>query len=76
MVCGITLTLLVAEEVGGRILYISTDYVFDGNSPPYTVADVPKPLNKYGLTKLQGERAVVEADPGRGLWVKGLWNSP
>lgn len=41
------------------LIYISTDYVFDGEkTEPYTPEDTPNPLNNYGLTKLQGEEAV------------------
>lgn len=41
------------------MVYISTDYVFDGKSQKqYTPADVPNPINNYGLTKLDGEKAV------------------
>ena len=41
------------------MVYISTDYVFDGTkSEPYNVDDMPNPLNNYGLTKFQGEEAV------------------
>ena len=41
------------------LIYISTDYVFSGEkSTFYTPSDEPKPLNNYGLTKLQGEEAV------------------
>lgn len=41
------------------IVYISTDYVFDGtNTVPYKPDDIPNPINNYGLTKLQGEQAV------------------
>ncbi|KAJ9474057.1 putative Vacuolar protein sorting-associated protein 5 (putative) [Pseudozyma hubeiensis] len=42
------------------LVNISTDYVFDGSKPPYTVDDAPNPLNAYGVSKLQGERAVTE----------------
>ena len=38
----------VAKEVGAWVLYISTDYVFDGTSPPYTPESKPNPLNKVG----------------------------
>ncbi|EST07130.2 Phox homologous domain protein [Kalmanozyma brasiliensis GHG001] len=47
------------------LINISTDYVFDGSKPPYKVEDAPNPLNAYGVSKLQGERAVAEhAKPG------------
>ena len=40
------------------MLYISTDYVFDGTSPPYKPLDEPNPLNKYGKSKLGGEQVM------------------
>ncbi len=36
----------------------STDYVFDGESPPYAASAATKPSNRYGETKLLGEQAV------------------
>ena len=48
---------LVARESGARLLYVSTDYVFDGNaSTPYKEDAPPSPLSEYGRTKLWGER--------------------
>ena len=48
-------------EVGGWLVHYSTDYVFDGtNTGPYTEADPPNPINVYGRTKREGERAVRE----------------
>uniref|UniRef100_A0A1B6EB48 Methionine adenosyltransferase 2 subunit beta n=1 Tax=Clastoptera arizonana TaxID=38151 RepID=A0A1B6EB48_9HEMI len=41
------------------VLYISTDYVFDGRTPPYKTTDEPNPLNIYGKTKLEGEKVVL-----------------
>lgn len=38
-----------------KLIYISTDYVFDGNNNPYEEGDNPCPLNYYGLTKYIGE---------------------
>ena len=45
---------------GRRIIQISTDYVFDGEtSRPYRENDAPRPLSVYGRTKLDGEKAVL-----------------
>jgi len=45
-----------ARKYGAKFLYISTDYVFDGNkNSPYEVNDVPNPLSKYGESKYLGE---------------------
>ncbi|MBF0780254.1 MULTISPECIES: dTDP-4-dehydrorhamnose reductase [unclassified Granulicatella] len=50
-----------AYHVGAKLVYISTDYVFDGTkATEYTVDDVPNPKNEYGLTKFEGEEAVRE----------------
>lgn len=48
-----------AKNVNAKIMYISTDYVFDGKgSDPFTEVDTPDPLGYYGLTKYQGEQIV------------------
>jgi dTDP-4-dehydrorhamnose reductase len=50
------------------MLYVSTDYVFDGRKPtPYAEDDLPNPLNVYGESKLQGERHVAELLPA--AWI-------
>lgn len=48
-----------AAEVGAWVVHISTDYVFDGTRPPYGPDAQPNPLNAYGQSKLQSERAVL-----------------
>ncbi len=48
---------------GARLLYVSTDAVFDGQRGDYSEMDLPNPLSVYARTKLDGERAVMEADP-------------
>lgn len=50
-----------AREIGSWILSISTDYVFDGTQPPYQPDDAPNPLNAYGRSKLDGERALLRS---------------
>ncbi|MFS1512908.1 dTDP-4-dehydrorhamnose reductase [Chengkuizengella sp. SCS-71B] len=50
-----------SEQIGSKLVYISTDYVFDGNtSSPYTEFDQTNPLNQYGKSKLAGEQFVSE----------------
>ncbi|WP_250513383.1 SDR family oxidoreductase [Caballeronia sp. INDeC2] len=52
-----------ARALGAWVLSISTDYVFDGTAPPYFPDDAPAPLNAYGQSKLDGERALLESAP-------------
>lgn len=50
-----------AEEVGAELVYISTDYVFDGtNQDEYSVDALTNPKNEYGRAKLEGEKIVQE----------------
>jgi dTDP-4-dehydrorhamnose reductase len=52
---------LACVATGGRMIHLSTDYVFDGSSQtPYREEDLPNPLNIYGSSKLQGERYIQE----------------
>lgn len=51
-------------EVGSLCVYISTDYVFDGQKgSPYTEQDEPRPVNVYGASKLAGEMLVRQSCP-------------
>jgi len=49
-----------ANRRGAWVLSLSTDYVFDGSAPPYRPEDEPNPLNAYGRSKLDGERALAD----------------
>lgn len=52
---------LAAKAVGATLVYISTDYVFDGTSKEeYLPEDVTNPQTEYGKAKLAGERAIQE----------------
>jgi dTDP-4-dehydrorhamnose reductase len=62
-----------AAEIGARVLYPSTDYVFDGsNSYPYVESDEPRPTSVYGQSKLAGEHETAEANP-RHFIVRSAW---
>ncbi len=62
-----------AAEVGAVIVYVSTDYVFDGTKrTPYLPTDEANPLSVYGRTKLEGEEAVAEVG-GEALTVRTSW---
>ena len=50
-----------AKRNGSYLIYISSDYVFDGSQPPYTPASPTCPINTYGQSKLDGERAVQQS---------------
>jgi len=47
-------------KAGAKLIYISTDYVFDGRKGNYTEDDTPNPINYYAVTKLEGEKRVVQ----------------
>jgi dTDP-4-dehydrorhamnose reductase len=62
-----------SRDAGARIVYLSTDYVFDGSKDsPYVETDIPAPVNFYGLTKLFGERYASSLNP-RHLIVRTSW---
>lgn len=65
-----------ARKVGAKIVYISTDYVFDGTKDGvYEVDDVTNPMSIYGKTKFMGEEAVRKYDKHfivRISWVFGI----
>jgi dTDP-4-dehydrorhamnose reductase len=65
-------TRVLAEASRGveMFVYVSTDYVFDGERGLYREDDVPNPVNYYGLSKLLGEVAVENALPGRSCVVR------
>jgi dTDP-4-dehydrorhamnose reductase len=64
---------IVAEEVGAKMVYISTNAVFDGSKAgSYLENDYPNPRNYYGRTKLAGEVA-VQLNSSNFLIVRSSW---
>ena len=61
-----------AAKVGAKVIYPSTDYVFNGTGGPYGESDDPDPINAYGRTKLAGERATALVN-GRSFIVRTSW---
>ena len=62
-----------AAEAGASVVYVSTDYVFDGTKADgYVEDDEPAPLSAYGRTKLAGERKTEEAN-SRCFVVRSSW---
>jgi dTDP-4-dehydrorhamnose reductase len=66
----------VASATGKRgipVIYVSTDYVFDGSKgAPYVETDAAAPLNAYGRSKLAGEHRVAAANP-RHVILRTAW---
>jgi dTDP-4-dehydrorhamnose reductase len=62
-----------AASVGASVVYVSSDYVFDGaKGEPYVETDQPAPLSAYGRTKLAGEEATAAANK-RHFIVRSSW---
>ena len=62
-----------AVRLGARLIYISTDYVFDGTQRiPYRENDIPRPINRYGFSKWKGEQVVL-ASGARALIIRTAW---
>lgn len=54
----------LSAKRGGRLIYLSTDLVFDGNAAPYRETDSASPLSVYGRTKLEAEPIVQKLQNG------------
>ncbi|MFA6095220.1 MAG: NAD(P)-dependent oxidoreductase [Candidatus Paceibacterota bacterium] len=62
-----------ARDIGARVVYISTNAVFDGEkAAPYAPTDEPHPVSVYGRSKRRGEIAVLASDP-RNLVIRTSW---
>lgn len=65
---------LIAKKHNIKLIHISTDYVFDGNSEiPYKETDATNPQNAYGISKLNGEKALLEINPQHSIIIRTSW---
>jgi len=74
---GAALLAGAAASVGAKVVYPSSDYVFDGSARrPYVESDIPSALSAYGRSKQAGETSVAVANPRhfivRSSWLFGL----
>jgi dTDP-4-dehydrorhamnose reductase len=70
---GVLKLVNAVAKVNGKLIHISTDYVFDGNSfLPYQESDEVNPIGVYGNTKRSGELAVINADID-GIVIRTSW---
>jgi len=64
-VVGTENVVAAVKATGKRLIFISTDFVFDGENPPvggYTELDIPSPINWYAQTKYEAEQRVLNED--------------
>jgi dTDP-4-dehydrorhamnose reductase len=63
----------LAAKSGCLLIHISTNYVFDGESPrPYKEGGATSPRNMYGVTKLEGEQAILRAQ-AQAIIIRTSW---
>ena len=64
----------IASKQEAKLIHISTDYVFDGESDKsYTETDITNPINVYGKTKLAGEKALQDVMPTDAIIIRTSW---
>jgi dTDP-4-dehydrorhamnose reductase len=70
---GAAMVSATAAAHGARVLYVSSDYVFDGQKgSPYVESDLPAAISAYGRSKQAGETSVAIANP-RHMIVRSSW---
>jgi dTDP-4-dehydrorhamnose reductase len=58
-VLGTANVVMIAKEIGAKLVFFSSEYIFNGEKGPYSEIDIPNPINYYGKTKLEGETVII-----------------
>ena len=70
----VALIASIVKEKGGRLIHVSTDYVFDGRASAPYAEDAPRsPQSAYGRSTLQGERSIEEILSHSGIILRTAW---
>jgi len=70
----VALIASIVKEKSGRLIHVSTDYVFDGRASTPYAEDAPRsPQSAYGRSKLQGERSIEEILSHSGIILRTAW---
>ena len=71
---GVEWVAAAAMECGAVVVYVSSDYVFDGEAEvPYREEDNTQPISSYGRSKLEGERRLARVYPDGHIIVRTAW---
>lgn len=62
-----------ARERGSRVVYFSTDSVFDGSAPAHAEDDTPRPVNVYSMSKAAGEQAIAALPESQRVILRTAW---
>lgn len=63
----------ICQDNNIKLIHISTDYVFDGKTnKPYTESDLTNPISVYGITKLEGEKKLINSNVD-GIVIRTSW---
>jgi len=59
---GVKILVDLCKKIKVKLVHLSTDYIFDGKKGPYSEEDKPNPVGYYGLTKLESEKSIQQAN--------------
>lgn len=62
-----------SKLIGAKVIHVSTDYVYNGETGNYTETDVPSPINYYGLSKLVGDCFVLSYEQSIVIRTSGVF---